>query len=160
MTQLPETPMQALMLMPSKAKEVAFFAKGIIENVKNGDTNPLAVLAVLRALELLSKEVREQIQDNINTAAEKYSEKKFEAFGALMEYCEVHTEYDYEVCGDTEWEYRNTDVEMSAIKRKEREAFLRAIKAPLTVVDEITGEVVTIKPPIKKSKTGVKVFLR
>jgi hypothetical protein len=159
-SELPSTPMSALRLMPNKAKEVATFAHGIIKAVQNGDANPLEVLAMLRSLELLSEEVREEIQDNILTAAEKYSEKKFEAFGAIMERCEVYTKYDYTTSKDVEWERLDAEIKALEARKKERENFLRSLKEPLTYLDKESGALEEIRPPFKRSKTGVKVFLK
>lgn len=159
MNQLPESAMGCLRLMPNKASEVAKFSKQIIEAVKNGDANPLEVLVMLRSLEAVSELVREEIGDNILTAAEKYPEKKFEAFGAIIERSEVYTRYEYDTSKDVEWEQLDSEFKSIERKRKDREAFLRALKDPMTVVSPETGEIYEIKPPFKKSKSGVKVYL-
>lgn len=160
MNQLPDNPMSALRLMPSKTKEIAVFVHGIVKSVKEGYANPLEVLTMLRALEHVSREVREEIQENINTEADKYSEKKFEAFGAIIERCDVKTEYDYASSRDVEWEDLNTQILTLTEKRKEREAFLRALKQPVTAVNEQTGEEYTMRPPIKRTTPGVKIYLK
>jgi hypothetical protein len=149
-----------LRLMPSKAKEVALFSKQIIESVKSGDANALEVLIMLRSLELVSELVRDEIQDNILTAAEKYPEKKFEAFGAIVSREEVGVKYSYETSKDIEWERWDVVARHADQQRKDREAFLRALKEPMTAVNEETGEVYRIMPPFKRSKEGVKVWLK
>lgn len=159
MEQLPTSAMGVMRMMPSKASEVAQFSKQIIESVRQGDANPLEVLVMLRALEAVSELVREEIGENILTAAEKYPEKKFEAFGAIMERSEVYTRYDYEASKDVEWEQLDSEFKTIERKKKDREAFLRALKDPMTVVSPETGEVYQIRPPFKKSKSGVKVYL-
>lgn len=159
MMELPSTAMGTLRLLPNKASEVARFSKGIIEAVKCGDVNPLEVLVMLRSLEAVSELVREEIGDNILTAAEKYPEKKFEAFGAILERSEVYTRYEYDTSKDVEWEQLDSEFKSIERKRKDREDFLRALKNPMTVVSPETGEVYEIRPPFKKSKTGVKVYL-
>lgn len=159
MNETPNTPMSALRLMPSKASEVAVFSKGIIEAVKSGNANPLEVLVMLRSLEAVSELVREEIEANVLTEAEKHSEKKFEAFGALVEKSEVGTKYQYDTSKDTIYERLQTDFDTAKTKLDERTAFLRGLKEPMTIVDELTGEIVTVKPPLKKSKSGVKVYL-
>lgn len=160
MNQLPDNPMSALRLMPNRVKEIATFAKGIISSVKNGEANPLEVLVMLRSLELLSKEVIEQIEDNILTAAEKYSEKDFEIYGARVEKAELGVKYAYERTGDIEYERLKVDADNANRRLKEREEFLRALKEPLTAVNKETGEVYEILPPFKKSKSGVRVYLK
>lgn len=158
--ELPDNAMSMLRLMPSRDVEVAKFSKQIIEAVQQGQANPLEVLVMLRALEAVSELVRDEIQDNIVNEANKYAEKKFEAFGALVEKCEVGTKYLYETSKDIEWEQLNSEFKTIERRRKEREEFLRALKEPMTAVNEETGEVYKISPPLKKSSSGVKVFLK
>lgn len=155
----PNTPMSALRLMPSKASEVAVFSKGIIEAVKLGNANPLEVLVMLRSLEAVSELVREEIEGNVLTEAEKHSEKKFEAFGALLEKTELATKYNYAKSGDIEWERLKTDADTAKSRLNERETFLKTLKEPLVTVNEETGEVYKVYPPFKTSKSGVRVYL-
>lgn len=160
MTDLPDNAVSALNIMPSTAAEVARFSIQIVRSVKNGEVNPLKILILLRSLEAVSELVREEIGDEILTEAEKHSEKKFEAFGAIVEKSELGTKYNYESSKDLDWEQLNTAFKYAENKRKEREIFLRALKEPLTLVNEDTGEVYKINPPQKTSESGVKVFLK
>lgn len=158
--ELPNNPISALRLMPNKASEVARFSKGIIEAVQNGYANPIEVLVMLRSLEAVSELVREEIEEQIVREADKYTEKKFEAFGALVEKAEVGTKYSYDTSNDVEWERLKTDFETAKAKLSERETFLKALKEPMTVLNEETGEVTKIVPPAKRSKPGVKIYLK
>lgn len=160
MTDLPSSAAGMLELMPSKASEVAQFSKQIIQAVRNGELNPLKVLVSLRSLEAISELVREEIGENITREADKYSEKKFDAYGAMVEKAEVGTKYLYETSKDTVYERLHTDFETAKARLDERTAFLKALKQPMITVDELTGEVVTITPPLKKGKPGVKVYLK
>lgn len=146
--------------MPSTSSEVARFAYQIIKSVQGGDANALEVLVMMRALDLLSKEVIEQIEGNILNAADKYSEKKFEVFGALVEKAENGTKYNYLQTGDIEYERLHAEAQTVTRKLKEREEFLKALKEPLTVVNEETGEMYKVNPPFKTSKSGVRVYLK
>jgi hypothetical protein len=160
MSDLPDTPLSALSLMPSTASEVAKFSKGIIESVKEGRANPIKVLVMLRALEAVSELVRDEIGENISREADNYSEKKFDAFGALVTKEDVGVKYRYETSKDVEWERLNTDFETIKRQKSERETFLKALKTPMTVVDPDSGEVTEIRPPFKTGKPGLKVFLK
>ena len=159
MSDLPDTAMGVMRLMPSKASEVAQFSAQIIKAVQGGEANPLEVLVMLRSLEAVSEMVREEIEDNILNEAEKHSEKKFNAFGAIIERADVGVKYNYATSKDTIYERLQVDADTAKRKLDERTAFLRQLKDPMTVVDEMTGEIVTITPPLKKSKSGVKVYL-
>lgn len=160
MSQLPDNAMSALRLMPAKASEVAQFSMQIVKAVQQGYANPLEVLVMLRSLEAVSELVREEIEEEINHEADRYSEKTFDAFGAKIEKAELGTKYSYETSKDIEWERLKTDFETAKRRLAERETFLKALKEPLTVVDESTGEVTKIMPPLKKSKSGVKIYLK
>lgn len=159
MTDLPNSAIGTLRLMPAKANEVAIFSKQLIQSVKNGEVNPLELLVILRSLEAVSELVREEIEENILTEADRFSEKVIERFGARIEKCDVYTKYMYETCKDSEWESMDSELRSLQHKMKEREKFLRALINPMTIVDRDSGEVSEVRPPVKKSKAGVKVFL-
>jgi hypothetical protein len=160
MNQLPDSPLSAITLMPSTASEVARFSRGIIQAVKNGEVSPLKVLVMLRSLEAVSELVRDEISDELLNEAERYPEKKFDAYGASIEKSELGTKYLYEKSGDVEWEQLNSEFETIKRRKSERETFLKSLKEPMTAVHEPTGEVYKISPPVKTSKSGVKVFLK
>lgn len=159
MNQEPDTVSSVLALMPSTAVEVGKFAHQIIKSVKNGDVNPLKIQVAMRALEALAKEVIEEIQAEVLTEAQKHPETKFSAYGSIIERGEIGTKYNYEASGDTVYERLQVDADTAKARLDERIAFLKALKQPLLSVDELTGEVVKIMPPQKKSKTGVKIYL-
>jgi hypothetical protein len=159
MNNLPETATGALSLMPSTATEVAKFSKLLIQSVKNGDVNPLQLIVQLHALTKVYEEVREEIEENILKEAEKFPERVIERFGARIEKSEVGTRYNYSASKDIEWERLDSEFKTIERKRKEREEFLRALKEPLTAVNEETGEVYKIMPPFKTSKSGFKIYL-
>lgn len=159
MNELPTTALGMLRLMPTKSEEVGKFAHQIIKNVKEGTANALEVKVMMRALRAVAEEVEEEIDDNAVTEAEKYSEKVIEMYGARIEKGEVGVSYNYATSGLSEWEQLDAQIKTLTEQRKEKEAFLRALKEPMTRLHEETGEIETIRPPQKKSKTGVKIYL-
>lgn len=160
MNQLPETPIGTLRLFASTQTQIDVFSDSIIQAVKEGEANPLEVLIQIKALQKVSDRVLKEINDNLLNEANKYSETNFEFMGAKIEKAELGTKYDYASCGDTEYEM--LDSQMNSLKQriKEREDFLKSIKQDITLVDNFTGEVVTVHPPIKKSTSGLKVSIR
>lgn len=159
MNELPSSAIGTLRLMPSKASEVAQFSRQLIVAVQSGEVNPLELLVMLRSLEAVSELVREEIEENILTEAGKFSEKVIERFGARIERCDTYTKYIYETSKDSEWSRMDTELRDLQHRMKEREKFLRALSNPMTVVDQDSGEITEIRPPVKKSKEGVKVYL-
>src|SRR6187549_4150082 len=85
------TTVGALRIMPNTAKEVATFAKGIIQSVKDGNSSALEVLVMMRALQLLSKEIIEEIEENVLNEANRYNEKSIDRYGAKIDKCDVKT---------------------------------------------------------------------
>lgn len=160
MNELPSSAMGALRLMPAKSNEINMFSNQLIQSVKNGETNPLELLVILRALEAVSKLVREKIEGNILTEADKYRERIIEAYGAKIEKAEVSTTYNYAYSKDAEWEQLDAEITGLLEKQKKRQEFLRSLTEPITVVNRETGEISEIRPPSKTSKSGVKVFLK
>ena len=156
----PNSPTSLLHLLASTSQQINFFSTSIINEVKDGNESPLKVLVQLRAMEKATKEILAGIKDEIVTAAEKYPGKDFELWGNRLSKEELGTKYDYSVCGDTIYERLLTDFETAKSRLDERTEFLRALKAPMTVVDELTGEIVTIRTPLKNSTSGVKVTIR
>lgn len=154
-----ESAISHLRVMPATRSECGRFSAQIIDSVKSGEVNPHEVLVLFRALQNVSESVLNAIKEEINTEADRYSEKNFEVFGAKIEKAELGTKYKYEACGDFVWEERKAMVDNAMYLLKEREAFLRQLKEPMTVVNESTGEVVKIMPPPKFSTSGLKVFL-
>lgn len=159
MSDLPTSALGMLRLMPTKSEEVGKFAHQIIKSVKEGTANPLEVKVMMRALRAVAEEVEEEIEDNAVTEAEKYSEKVIEMYGARIEKAEVGVTYNYASSGLPEWEQLDAEIRTLTERRKEKESFLRALKEPITLLNENTGEIDTIRPSFKKSKTGVKVYL-
>ena len=81
--------------------------------------------------------------------------------GARMIVAEAGVRYDFSVCKDPKWSDLAAQKATIEAQLKERETFLRAIPGSQTIVNEETGEVVTVYPPAKTSSTTVKVtFLK
>lgn len=157
---LPNSPSSLLNLMASTSTQVDVFSDGVIQSVKNGETSPLHVMIQLKAMELATERIKKEIKDNVLTAAEKYPGKEFEFLGNKIVKGDVHTEYDFSPCGDPVWETRKSIFEAAKTSMQEREAFLKTIKQPVTIVDEGSGEIVTLKPAIKKTVPGIKISIR
>lgn len=160
MNELPDNALSTLRLLASTQMEVDAFSDQLIQSVKSGATNPLEILVMLRAFEKVSERVIKEIMCNVLTEADKYPGQSFEYRGNKIEKAEVGVKYDYDACGDTVYEQRQSALKAAEALVKERTDFLRALKQPMTVVDEDNGEVVTIRPPLKKATQSVKVSIR
>lgn len=160
MNELPSSPASLMHLMPSTGEQVNTFAQGIIRSVKDGEENPLNVMLYIRAMEKAFRVINDQIKEYAVREADKYPGTTFNYRGVELAKGDVSTTYDYTVCGDTIWERLRVDADAAKLKLSERETFLKSLKEPITIVDEMTGEVVEVRPPLKKSVAGVKFFIK
>lgn len=149
---LPTTAMGALRLLASTQSQIDNFSDQLIQDVKSGEVNPLELILQLKAMEKVTERVKKEIHENVMTAADKYPGTVFEFMGNKVEKAELGTKYLYETCNDLTYNRLSKEL-------KERTEFLKAVKAPTTIVDESTGETWTILPPKKQSSTGLKITI-
>lgn len=132
----------------------------IIMGVKAGEVNPLRAGAWCKTMEEIIKRVRSEIADSMLVEADKYPEKTFKVAGATLTKMEAGTKYDYAGCGDTTWERLHAASESAKSSLSDRETFLKALKEPITAVDSVTGEIVTIRPPVKTSVSTISFSIK
>ena len=157
---LPDSPSSVLQLLNADKKALNQFAQRIITDVQGGYENPLEIHVLLKKYDYVLEEIKKGIKENLITEVAKYGDKPFEYAGAEVHHTPTATSYDFDHCGDTEWETLDSEVKALTDKRKKREEFLKAISQPVTIVNELTGEMETISAPIKKQAMGVKVTLK
>lgn len=150
----------ALDLFSTSQVEIDVASDQLIEAVQSGEVNPLKLRVWVKTMETIIDRVNKATVQNQLTEAGKYPGTRFEFAGAIVERAELGTKYDYRACNDTVWEMLHSDTETAKTRLSEREAFLKALKEPLTIVDEMTGEVVKIVPPLKTSVSGLKVTIK
>ncbi len=149
-----------LMLIANQLTKAAQadMSANIINQIEEGEVNPLSIQVGLSAIENVIKQVKASDIYKAQTLkeAEKYGQKSFDMYGANLQIKEVGVKYDFASCGDPTWEDINQRMESLKAEMKEREEFLkRTPKDGQTCVDENTGEVYKIYPPVKISTTSV-----
>ena len=128
-------------------------------NVSEGITNPLEFRVKAKMLiEALEQSIK-LTNDDAMTEHMKHG-KRAEMFGAVVDSVETGVKYDYESTGDPIWQQLDKLVENYTGQRKSRELFLKSLNQPMHVVDDITGEILTINPPIKTSSTTLKITMK
>lgn len=162
-TQINDLPISALGILDlfsTSRTGVDIFSDQLIAGVKEGEINPLKVRVWSKTMETIIDRVNKETMENQLNEAAKYAEAKFSFSGAEITKADVRTEYDYTACNDPEYNRMLTILEAAKEQLKEREAFLKAIKEPLTILDEGTGEYFTIKGPAVKRTPGLKVSIK
>ena len=154
------TELEQVQQIPSTKKEIALYASQIANALESGNVNPLDILLRFKSFEKVFEAIKPRLQELAATEASKYREKTILLLGAEFSIKESGVTYSFDNCGDTEYERRVQALESAKEAVKEREAFLKTINGHLTAVDEVTGEIVTLYPPVRKSSTGVQVSIK
>jgi hypothetical protein len=148
--------------LPSTLDQISQFVKKVKDEALSGEYNILEILIQLRAaqqaIEILNKD--EEIMESAIDEYSKHSEKTVDFGGVKITQKETGVKYEYEVSGDYKWElYKSTESQYAGL-RKEREKFLQTVKESFTIINEETGEIETINPVPKTSKTTLAVTLK
>jgi hypothetical protein len=160
MNEQPSTAIGVLDMFSTSRTGIDVFSDQVIHAIQNGEVNALKVRIWLKTMEEIIDRVKKETAEYQLREAEKYPEKSFEYAGAKIEKAELGTAYNYSVCSDPAFERLDVDFSKAKADLDERKKFLQALKQPLTVVDDATGEVTTIRPPLKTSTTGLKVSIK
>lgn len=145
--------------LPETKAQIKNYSRLVRESLENGEVEPLRFIAMVKALENLTKELTKDllIKDIVLEEAEKFGTKSFDKGNANFRVQEVGTKYDYSVCMDSEYELICSEADKWNTKKKDREDFLKAIKPD----QEIFGsDGVQILPPHKTSTTSVVVTIK
>jgi len=148
-----------LNLNPTNKQEAESFASKLTEAVETGMINPLELHVKLNAMKKAIEDAQKNTRDYVMREVNKYPERSFEIFSAKIEKSEVGVKYDFSECNDPELIEATNEENKYAEKRKEREAFLKALKSSMNIVTE-DGEAITIYPPKKSSTSFIKVTLK
>jgi len=85
--------------------------------------------------------------------AEKWKGQTLNGF--KVDIREAGTRYDFSNCNDPEYDtHKLTEEEFKAL-RSGREKFLKSLTAPIQLIDNETGDVIQVNPPIKTSSTTI-----
>lgn len=160
MNDLPTHATGVMNLFSTSRTGIDVFSDQIIQAVKEGEINPLQVRIWIKTMEEIIERVKKETSENQLREADKWSEQKFQYLGATIEKADVKTEYDYSVCGDIDYELFEVALNTAKESLEDRKKFLRSLKEPLDILDKDSGEVRTVRPPLKKSTAGLKVSIK
>jgi len=134
-------------------------AEAIALRIKEGQVDPLQVLAAFKQVEKIQEKIKETLRTAAVSEMSKYGEKEVTKYGMTFEPMEAGVSYDYSVCNDPELTQLQEVLAKYQAKLKTRQTFLRALKEPVEIVDEDTGEITKLYPPVKTSTSTVKCVI-
>lgn len=149
-------------LFETTKEQRASFVERILDSLLTGNADPLKLHLQIKSMEEIVKSIldNKEYKDAILGDASRHG-KKFTHMNADWDIREMGVSYDYDNCGDPVLQsLMDSHAEITA-KLKERQKFLQTIpQEGATIVNEDTGEVFKITPPVKKSTTTVTVKLK
>lgn len=147
---------------PENKFQQQMLANEIILPVIEGDVNPIDVYVKAKAIQDALKIVTDddRVKDLVICEVEKYGNNTTYN-SASLQVKEMGVKYDYSVCNDSIYNDLVDNIEKLKETLKQREKFLKSISSDGTLmVDEETGEVNKIYPPIKMAAQGISVTFK
>jgi hypothetical protein len=154
-----ETAISTLSQLPETKQQIETFAYSLEQGLINGQIIASDLLRFQKAMEKVFEKIKPTLIENALNEISNY-EKNAVIKGSEFSIVEAGVKYDYSECNDLEYNTLTTQIEALKSTLKDRETFLKAIKAPMQMIDENSGEVYTINPPKKTSSTTLKVTFK
>jgi hypothetical protein len=154
-----ETAISTLSQLPETKQQIETFAYSLEQGLNNGQIIASDLLRFQKAMEKVFEKIKPTLIENALNEISKF-EKNAVIKGSEFSIVEAGVKYDYSECNDVEHNKLTLQIEDLKSTLKDRETFLKAIKAPLQMIDENSGEVYTIYPPKKTSSTTLKVTFK
>jgi len=137
-------------------KEIAQMAESFMANADSINTVKLA--AQLAKFQLLASEMDKHIKEHLFVDLRQNKDSKLSAYGVYFSEMEGGVKYDY---SETEsWCKLQFEIDRLKDKQKEIEAFCKALKSKVSILDEETGELADFYPPSKSSTTTIKKVIK
>ena len=137
-------------------KEIAQMAENFMANADSINTVKLA--AQLAKFNLLAAEMDKHLKDHLFVDLRQNKDSKLSAYGVDFSEMEAGIKYDY---SETEsWCKLQFEIDRLKDKQKDVEAFCKALKGKVSILDEETGELADFFPPSKTSTTTIKKVIK
>ena len=120
---------------------------------ENSEGYEMELYIFAKKLETLSKLLQELSQETALNEAEKLKGEIM--YGYEVNVRETGVKYDYSKCNYAP--YNNLILQKKQIESEQKtmEALLKAISKPTEIADSETGEILTVKPPIRTAGTSI-----
>lgn len=147
-------------VISANKKQLKGIASTMIAKASEGEIDPVEAFSASRKGIDFFKQMEEGLRPLVEKDLKLEKGQDYKHNSVLFEGAVTKTEYDYEACRDPKWNDLSKQIKDLTEQKKERETFLKTIKEKLTTVDEESGEVIEIYPPVKSESFGIKVTLK
>ena len=143
---------------PQTGDQILEFQNEILDSVTNGFEDPLFLLVKLKAMSKALDGAIDSIQEHALSEAQKHG-KSFAIYGAKVEVKEMGTKWYFDKTGDPIIARIAEQKDQIGKAEKDRQSFLKTLKEKVSLLDEESGEVFTVYPARKESKTGIAISI-
>ena len=143
---------------PQTGDQILDFQNEILDSVTNGFEDPLFLLVKLKAMSKALDGAIDSIQEYALSEAQKHG-KSFAIYGAKVEVKEMGTKWYFDKTGDPIIARIAEQKDQIGKAEKDRQSFLKTLKEKTSFLDEESGEVFTVYPARKESKTGIAISI-
>lgn len=127
-----------------------------VENAEN--VSALTAYLFADILEKKMKELKDKAKNAAVTQAEMYG-KNTKLLGLEIQVKEAGTKYDFTGCNHPRYSAVTNSIEVFKAELKEIETTLKTITKPMNIIDDESGEILSLNPPIKTSTPTIMVKL-
>ena len=143
---------------PQTGDQILDFQNEILDSVTNGFEDPLFLLVKLKAMSKALDGAIDSIQEYALSEAQKHG-KSFAIYGAKVEVKEMGSKWFFDKTGDPIIARIAEQKDQIGKAEKDRQSFLKTLKEKTSFLDEESGEVFTVYPARKESKTGIAISI-
>lgn len=130
------------------------------KSLADGEMNPIEAVVKAKSLyEVLSLFLKDDdVKGLVVNECSKYGKGETPSFsGAKVQVKETGVKWDYTDCGDPVYDSLALQMEELKQRMKQRESYLKTITERKTEIDEATGEIYTILPPVRTATTSYSI---
>ncbi len=129
----------------------------LVAQVKGGNVDPLQAYVQMKAIAEMADQFIKHPDIVSLTQGEVLSRGKDAMFGGAKVAVAYTTRFDYSMCGDSEYDSLVAEKENIDAKIKSRQMYLKSIPNKVEVVNQETGELVTICAPLPTKSSSIRV---
>ena len=143
--------------LPQTKAERAHFVELVVNEILNGERDPLEVEIYLKNIEETINEIRKnsEVKQLLINEAAKYNAKTFDFKGSKITISQ-RSSYDYSTCNSSEWS--ELDHQIKELKEKQKTIEKQLSVMTKSIVDAETGEL--INPPAKSTTEFLTIKLK
>lgn len=131
-----------------KQSDFGLVATDYFEQLENGERDEIDLYIAFKKMEKFVETILPFIKDKVDETKLSVSYKKY---NVSLQAQNTRPYYDFTSCKDDYWE----ELKVTQEVLKEREDYLKTITTKTELIDEETGEVTILYPPIKKQGTAI-----